>query len=249
MDRFAVGDEVFGIAAGSFAEYAAATQDKLARKPAGVSFEQAAVAADLGHHRAQGPHRHVGRSQPGQRVLVLGASGGVGTYAVQLAKVLGAHVTGVASTAKLDLVRALGADGVIDYTAVDFADLTDADERYDVILDIGGRSSASRLRRALASTEPSSSWAARAATASPVDRSSAPGDGALPHRRPAPHGSHEHRALLVPRPCQPLASRRVVPVIGQRFELAGVPEAMRRLASGRSSGKTVVTVRTDAPTA
>ena len=134
MTRFAVGDEVFGIARGSFAEYAAAREAKLARKPAALSFEQAAAVAVSGLTALQGL-RDAGRIQPGQKVLVIGASGGVGSYAVQLAKSFGAEVTGVCSTAKADLVRSIGADHVIDYTREDFAD---GQRRYDLILDIGG---------------------------------------------------------------------------------------------------------------
>ena len=119
--RFAAGDEVFGIARGSFAEYAAAREDKLARKPAALSFEQAAAFAVSGLTALQGL-RDAGRIKPGQKVLVIGASGGVGSYAVQLAKVFGAEVTGVCSTAKTELVRAIGADHVIDYTRADYAD-------------------------------------------------------------------------------------------------------------------------------
>jgi NADPH:quinone reductase-like Zn-dependent oxidoreductase len=145
VTRFRPGDEVFGIAKGSFARYAAAEEAKLAPKPAGCSFEQAAVVAVSGLTALQAV-RDQARITPGQRVLVLGASGGVGTYAVQIAKAFGAEVTGVASTAKLDLVRALGADHVIDYTD---EDPTAGDVRYDAILDVGGMTPLRRLRRAL----------------------------------------------------------------------------------------------------
>jgi NADPH:quinone reductase-like Zn-dependent oxidoreductase len=144
VTRFKVGDEVFGIARGSFAEYAAAREDKLVGKPAGLSFEQAAVIAVSGLAALKG--LHAGRIAAGQKVLIIGASGGVGTYAVQLAKAFGAKVSGVASTAKVDLVRSIGADEVIDYTREDFAD---GRQHYDLILDIGGNSRLSRLRRAL----------------------------------------------------------------------------------------------------
>jgi NADPH:quinone reductase-like Zn-dependent oxidoreductase len=145
VTRLAVGDEVFGIGRGSFAEYTAARENKLARKPANLSFEQAAVVPISGLTAIHGL-RDAGRVQPGQTVLIIGASGGVGTYAVQLAKAFGAEVTGVCSTAKTDLVRSLGADHVLDYTQDDYADGT---QRYDLILDIGGNSPLSRLRRAL----------------------------------------------------------------------------------------------------
>src|SRR5439155_13435911 len=146
VTKFQAGDEVFGISRGSFAEYAPVREDKLARKPTGLSFEQAAVVPISGATAIQGL-RDVGRIEAGQKVLIVGASGGVGTYAVQLAKALGAEVTGVCSTAKVDLVRSIGADHVVDYTREDFAD---GAPRYDLILDIGGNSRLSRLRRALA---------------------------------------------------------------------------------------------------
>lgn len=145
VSRFAVGDEVYGIAPGSFAEYAVAREDKLAPKPVNLSFAQAAV-VPISAGTALQALCDVGRVQPGQSVLVHGASGGVGSYAVQLAKIFGAEVTGVCSTAKLDLVASLGAGHVIDYTVEDFADGT---RRYDLILDVAGNPTVSRLRRAL----------------------------------------------------------------------------------------------------
>jgi NADPH:quinone reductase-like Zn-dependent oxidoreductase len=117
------------------------------------------VVAISGSTALQGLRDH-GRVEPGQKVLVIGASGGVGTYAVQIAKAFGAHVTGVCSTAKVDMVRSIGADHVIDYTRDDFAE---GDQRYDLILDIGGNSSLSRLRRALTPKGPSSSSEAKGA--------------------------------------------------------------------------------------
>src|SRR5215204_6204377 len=147
VTRFQPGDEVFGIGKGSYAEYVCAREDKLAHKPANLSFEQAAVVAISGLTALQGLRDH-GRVEPDQKVLVIGASGGMGTFAVQIAKAFGAHVTGVCSTTKVDLVRSIGADHVIDYTREDFAE---GEQRYDLILDIGGNSSLSRLRRALAS--------------------------------------------------------------------------------------------------
>ena len=146
VTRFEVGDEVFGISRGAYAEYAAALEHKLALKPRGLTFEQAAVVPVSAMTALQGL-TDVGHLEPGQRVLVIGASGGVGSYAVQIAKAMGAVVTGVASTAKLDLVRSLGADHVVDYTREDYADGT---QQYDLVLDIGGNPPLSRLRRALA---------------------------------------------------------------------------------------------------
>src|SRR5215211_3905169 len=143
VTRFQRGDEVFGIGKGSYAEYVCASEDKLAHKPANLTFEQAAVVAICGLTALQGLRDH-GRVEPGQKALIIGASGGVGTYAVQLAKAFGAHVTGVCSTTKVEMVRSIGADHVIDYTQADFAE---GEQRYDLILDIGGNSSLSRLRR------------------------------------------------------------------------------------------------------
>src|SRR5215203_5703730 len=147
VSRFRPGDEVFGIGKGSYAEYARAPEDKLAPKPENLTFEQAAVLAIYGSTALQALRDH-GKVEPGQEVLVIGASGGVGTYAVQIAKAFGVQVTGVCSTQKVEVVRSIGADYVIDYRREDFAE---GDKRYDLILDIGGNSSLTRLRRALAS--------------------------------------------------------------------------------------------------
>src|SRR6478672_1273255 len=145
VTRFAVGDEVFGFGRGTFAEYAVVREDRLARKPATLTFEQAAV-VPVSASTALQALTDVGRVERGQQVLVIGASGGVGSYAVQLAKALGAEVTGVCSAAKVDLVRSLGADHVVDYAHDDFAD---GSHRYDLVLDIGGNPTLARLRRAL----------------------------------------------------------------------------------------------------
>ena len=136
---------MYGTAEGSFAEFARAHEDKLAPKPAALTFGQAA-AVPVSAVTALQALRDQGNVQAGQRVLVVGASGGVGTYAVQLAKALGAEVTGVCSTSKVDLVRSVGADHVVDYSREDFVD---GPTRYDLVLDIGGQSSLARLRRAL----------------------------------------------------------------------------------------------------
>jgi len=142
---FRPGDEVFGTCRGSFAEYAAARPDRLASKPDNISFEQAAAVPISGYAALQAVCDH-GRVRVGQRVLIIGAGGGVGTFAVQLAKAYGAEVTGVCSTAKAELVRSIGADHVIDCTREQFAD---GRNRYDVILDIAGNRSLSQLRHAL----------------------------------------------------------------------------------------------------
>lgn len=240
VTRFAAGDEVFGVAKGSFAQYAAAAQDKLALKPSNLSFEQAAVAAVSGIAALQAL-TDVGKLQPGQRVLILGASGGVGTYAVQLAKALGAEVTGVASTAKLDLVRSLGADHVIDYTRTDFVD---GDHRYDLILDVGGRSSISRLRRAL--TPQGTLVIVGGENGNRITG----GVGRQVRAMVLSFFVGQHLTAFISseahtfieRLADHLASGQVVPAIGRRFELADLPEAMRHLAGGHASGKTVIAV-------
>jgi NADPH:quinone reductase-like Zn-dependent oxidoreductase len=144
--RFQVGDAVFGIGTGTFAEYAVADEAKLAHRPAGVDAETAAVTAISGITALQAL-RDAGRVRRGQRVLVLGAAGGVGSFAVQLACHMGATVTGVASGPKLELVRSLGAERAIDYTTTD---ALDGSQRYDLIIDTGGRRPVRRLRKALA---------------------------------------------------------------------------------------------------
>jgi NADPH:quinone reductase-like Zn-dependent oxidoreductase len=148
VTNFKPGDEVFGIGKGTYAEFAPALETKLAAKPKNLTFEQAAVVPISGLTALQAV-RDGGKVQGGQKVLIIGASGGVGTFALQIARSFGADVTGVCSTPKVDLVRSLGADRVIDYLHEDFAD---GGQRYDVILDTGGHSSLSRLRRALMPT-------------------------------------------------------------------------------------------------
>ena len=141
----APGDEVYGTCEGAFADYACSTVDRLTGKPTNLTFEQAAAVPVSGLTALQAVRDHA-KVQAGQKVLVIGASGGVGTFAVQIAKAFGAEVTGVCSSAKVDLVRTIGADHVIDYTR---RDIGDDGERYDAIVDIGGNRGLSQLRRAL----------------------------------------------------------------------------------------------------
>lgn len=148
VTRFRVGDAVFGIGRGTFAEYSCASEAKLVHKPQNLSFEQAAVLA-VSAITAQQALCDAGQVRAGERVLIIGASGGVGTYAVQLAKAYGATVTAVCSGSKVERVRALGADHVIDYKQQDFAD---GSQRYDLILDIAGNTAVAKLRRALTTT-------------------------------------------------------------------------------------------------
>jgi len=239
VTRFAVGDEVFGILRGSFAEYAAARERTLAHKPAGLGFEQAAVVAVSGVTALQAV-RDAGRVQAGQHVVVVGASGGVGTYAVQLAKAFGAEVTGVCSTAKTDLVRSIGADHVIDYTQRDF---TEADRRYDVIVFINGTAGVSGLRRALtprgtlvvAGGEDCGSWLGlgrqlRAVTLSPFVRQRLTTFVAKQR-----HTDLETLSALI-------QDGKVTPAVGASHPLARVPDAVRDLEAGRARGKLVITV-------
>jgi NADPH:quinone reductase-like Zn-dependent oxidoreductase len=148
VTRFKAGDEVFGASSGSYAEYAAASEDELALKPVNLSFEQAATVPMAGLVALQAI-RDQAQVQAGQSVLINGASGGIGTFAVQIAKAFGAEVTAVASTRNLELIRSIGADHVVDYTKDDF---TTSGKRYDAILDNVGNHSLSSLRRALTPT-------------------------------------------------------------------------------------------------
>ena len=243
VTRFAVGDEVYGMSRGSFAEHAAAREDKLARKPVNLSFEQAAV-VPISAGTALQAVIDLGRVEAGQKVLVLGASGGVGTYAVQLAKAFGAEVTGVASTAKLDFVRSLGADHVLDYTRDDFAD---GSQKYDLILDIGGIPTLSRLRRALTST-------GTAVIVGGEDGGNVTGGFGRSLRAPlvsmfvrqrlAMLASKE-RATDLERLAPLIEAGQVVPSIDRTYPLEQVPDAMRHLEAGRVRGKVAITIPTE----
>jgi NADPH:quinone reductase-like Zn-dependent oxidoreductase len=240
VTRFRPGDEVFGIGKGSYAEYVCAREDKLAPKSTSLTFEQAAVVAIMGSTALQALRDH-GKVRPGQEVLIIGASGGVGTYAVQIAKAFGAHVTGVCSTAKVEMVLSIGADHVIDYTQEDFAE---SDQRYDLILDIGGNSSLSRLRRALASRgtlvivggEGGGRWLGgtdrqlRAMMLSPF----------VSQKLGTFVNKENHEDLIVLK--ELIESGKITPVIDRTYPLAEVPEAIRYLEGGHARGKVVVTV-------
>ncbi|GEP34162.1 NADPH:quinone reductase [Nocardioides szechwanensis] len=235
VTRFAPGDEVYGVAPGSFAEYAVAREDKLAHKPANLTFEQAAV-VPISAGTALQALTDAGRVEAGQRVLVIGASGGVGSYAVQLATAYGADVTGVCSAAKADLVRTLGAVRTIDYASEDYADGT---EHYDLVLDIAGNPSLSRLRRALTPKgtavivggEEGGSFSGgmnrqlRALLLSP-----------FVGQRLTMCVSKE-RAADLERLNPLLEDGRVVPSLERTYPLADAAEAMRRLEAGDVRGK------------
>jgi NADPH:quinone reductase-like Zn-dependent oxidoreductase len=240
VTRFAPGDAVFGIGRGTFAEFARALETKLAPKPANLTAEQAAVVAVSGLTALQGL-RDRGKVGAGQQVLVIGASGGVGTYAVQLAKVFGAEVTAVCSTTKVDLVRSLGADHVVDYLREDFAD---GERRYDVILDIGGNAPLSRLRRALTAKgtlvivggESGGRWLGgndRQLRAIVLSRF-------VDQTLTTFIAGENHRDMLVLK--ELIEAGEVTPVIDRSFPLAEVPEAIRYLEQGRARGKVVIDV-------
>ena len=240
VTRFQPGDEVFGIGKGTFAEYARAPENKLAPKPANLTFEQAAAVAVSGLTALQGLRDH-GRVQPGQTVLITGASGGVGTFAVQLAAAFGAQVTGVCGTTKVDLVRSIGAGHVIDYTREDFAD---GKQRYDVILDIGGNPSLSRLRRALtpkgtlviAGGETRGRWLGgtdRQLRAVLLSRF-------VDQKLTTFICRENHEDLLVLK--ELVEAGRITPVIDRSYPLSEAPKAIRYLEQGHARGKVVVTV-------
>ena len=233
------GDEVFGIGEGTLAEYAPAAVSKLARKPAGLTFRQAAALPISGTTALQAVRDH-GRVQPGQRVLVIGAAGGVGSYAVQIAKAIGAEVTGVVSSGKVDLVRSLGADHVVDYRLGD--DLGAGERRYDVILDTGGNRPLRTLRRALTPTgtlvivgaETGGRWLGgldrqlRAMVLSPFVR-----------QRLVSFVASENAADLAAL-TDLVESGAVTPVVDRVFPLVETPSAVRHLREGKARGKVVI---------
>jgi NADPH:quinone reductase-like Zn-dependent oxidoreductase len=237
---FEAGDEVFGSGKGSFAEYARVSENKLAPKPENLSFEQAAVVPTSAMTALQGL-RDKGHVEAGQKVLIVGASGGVGTYAVQLAKAFGAEVIAVCSKSKVDLVRSIGADQVIDYSHDDFAR---GEQRYDVILDIGGNSSLSRLRRALtpkgtlviAGGETDGRWLGG------VDRQ-------LRAQMLSPFVSQKlgtfiaavnAKDLLVLK--ELIEAGKVTPVMDRTYALSESSDAIRYLEKGRARGKVAILV-------
>ena len=240
VSRFKAGDEVFVLCDGSFADYASAKARNLALKPASLDLAQAAAVPVSALTALQGL-RDKGEVRAGHKVLIIGAAGGVGSFAVQLAKAFGAEVTGVCSTAKLDLVRSIGADEVIDYTR---EDLAGTGQRYDVILDTAGARSLSHLRRALTPSgtlvivgaEGGNRWTGgigrqlRAVMLSPFVR-------------------HKLRMFIARTTAKDLEylkklieAGKVTPVIDRTYPLSQVPEAMKRLEREHARGKVVITV-------
>lgn len=235
------GDEVFGTCRGSFAQYAATKASRLAPKPASLTFEQAAAMPISAVTALQALRDHA-KLRPGQHVLVTGASGGVGTFAVQIAKAFGAEVTGACRTAKIDLVRSVGADHVLDYTR---EDLVDGRHRYDVIIDVGGNRRLAHLRRALTTRgtlvitggEDGGRWLGatvgrniRAHLLNPFTR-----------QRLTGFFAPESRAdLLVLRDMAD--SGAITPAIDRSYPLSEAATAVRRLADGLGRGKVVITI-------
>lgn len=238
VNEFQQGDEVYGATRGTFAEYAVAATGKIAPKPPQLSFEEAAVLPYPTFVAMQALRDH-GRVQPGQRVLVVGASGAVGTVAVQLAVAFGATVTGVCSGEHAGLVRSLGADDVVDYRT---QDLADGSRHFDLILDIGGRTSVARLRRALTRTgtlvivggegdrwiggTQRQLWA-----------------GVLTHFVPQQLGAFvvkENSGELL-RMNELVAAGKVTPVLGRTFALADGVAAVEAFERGETKGRIVIT--------
>ena len=242
VTRFRPGDEVFGSANGTFAEFALSRDSRLVPKPANVSFEQAAAVSMAGYTALQAV-RDKAQVEPGQRVLVIGAAGGVGSFAVQLAKHFGAHVTGVCSTSKTELVRSLGADAVVDYTREPLS-VDKTRGTFDVIIDTAGNRSLRMLRRLLTprgtlvivGAEGSGrvlgplTRMLRAAIVSPF----------MSQRLIGLMAAEKHDDLVTL--AELLASGAITPAIDRVFPLAETPDAIRHLEAGRAAGKVVVTV-------
>jgi NADPH:quinone reductase-like Zn-dependent oxidoreductase len=240
VTTFQVGDEVFGIAEGAFAGYACAQPGKLAHRPENLTAVQAAAVSVSALTALQAVRDH-GHVQAGQKVLVIGASGGVGTFAVQIAKAYGAEVTGVCSTTKMDLVQSIGADHVIDYTRPDIAD---GAQRYDVIIDTGGNRPLRQLRGALAPRgtlvivggETGGRWLGG------FDRGfRAPVLSRFVKQELATVMCSENAADLLVL-AELIESGKVTPVIDKTYPLSQAPDAIRYMQEGHAHGKVVITI-------
>jgi NADPH:quinone reductase-like Zn-dependent oxidoreductase len=240
VKRFQPGDEVFGAKRGAFAEYVLAPENLLVPKPANLGFDQAA-AAPVAAVTALQAVRDKGRVQPGQKVLINGAAGGVGTFAVQIAKSFGGEVTGVCSTRNVDLVRSIGADHVVDYTQEDF---TRFGTRHDVMLDIAGSRSFSDFKRVL---EPAATVVVVGGPR--TNRLLGPLSHAIKVRLVSLGRSQtagfflstmENDDLVALR--ELLDAAKVTPVIDRRYGLSEVPDALRYLGEGHARGKVIITV-------
>jgi NADPH:quinone reductase-like Zn-dependent oxidoreductase len=243
VKQFQPGDEVFGISVfGAFAEYVCADEKYLASKPASMKFDEAAASPFAGITALQGL-RDKGQIQSGKKVLINGASGGVGTFAVQIAKSFGAEVTGVCSTRKLDMVRSIGADNVVDYTQEDF---TKSGQRYDLILAVGGYHPIFDYKRALSPEGiyvcPGGSLAQyiQATLLGPLI--SMMGSKKLGSMYTNPN--QKDYVYLI----ELFEAGKVVPVIDRRYPLIEVPEALRYLEEGHARGKVVINVEQNSKT-
>jgi NADPH:quinone reductase-like Zn-dependent oxidoreductase len=241
VNEFQPGDEVFGTSGYSWAEYAPAQVGRLARKPANVSFEEAA-AVPIAALTALQALRDKGQVQPGQKVLINGASGGVGTYAVQLAKALGADVTAVCSTGNVDLARSLGADRVVDYTKDDFTQLT---ERHDLMLDIAGSRPFRQFRRVLT---PKATVVVIGAKF-PSNKGLGPLSHIIGTRVASLGRSQTVKFVMAKILNQDLAflgelleAGKLKSVIDRRYELSEAADALRYLGEGHARGKVIITV-------
>jgi NADPH:quinone reductase-like Zn-dependent oxidoreductase len=240
VTQFRVGDEVFGRGHGAFAEYACAREDALALKPANLTFE-AAAAVPIGALTALGALRDAGHVQPGQTVLINGAAGAVGTFAVQLAKVFGAEVTAVCGPQNVDLARSLGADQVVDYTR---EDVTKAGQRYDLILGVNGYHSLVAYRRML---RPRGTYVMVGASTARLGRALL--QLILLGRVMSRAGGKKMR-LFMAKPTQAnltylaeqLEAGKIVPVVERCYPLSETAEAVRYLEEEHARGKVVITV-------
>jgi NADPH:quinone reductase-like Zn-dependent oxidoreductase len=243
VKQFQPGDEVFGWCKGALAEYVSVSEDQLAVKPANLTFEEAAVVPISGFTALQGL-RDKGQIEPGQKILIVGASGGVGTFAVQIAKAFGAEVTGVCSTPNLDLVRSIGADHVIDYTQEDF---TDNGQRFDLILDMAGNRSLSDYVRALS---PKGILVMVGSSGSTSDHLYLRGMSRWFRALVlSAFVSQRLRALIQTKTEQDLVvvkelieAGKLTPVISAHYPLSEIPKAIRHFEEGHARGKVVVTV-------
>ena len=240
VTRFESGDEVFGAGSGTLAEYAAVPEDALVAKPANLSFEQAAAVPVAGLTALQGL-RDKGGIRPGQRVLINGASGGVGTFAVQVAKAFGAEVTGVCSPRNVDLVASLGADQVIDYTRQDF---TRTGRRYDLLLDVAGSRPWSACRRVL---DPGATLVLVGAPKGsrllgPLGHILGVRLASLRASQPVRFFISTARTADLAALGELLAAGTVTPVVERSYALRDAAEALRYLGQGHAKGKLVVTV-------
>jgi len=244
VKQFKPGDEVFGAARPALAEYVCAPERALVIKPANITFEQAGSVAVAGLTALQGLRK--GKIRPGQKVLINGASGGVGTFAVQIAKSFGAEVTGVCSTRNVDLVRSIGADHVIDYTEEDF---TKGAQRYDLIFDNVGNHSFAERRRVLS---PNGICVAAGIGGAGPHYGEAIGRvaGSIKGRLLSPFVRQKLVMLITKLNKEDLSmlgdliqSGKVIPVIDRTYKLSETPEALRYLETGHARGKVVISLK------